>query len=214
MRKIICSLIAAFSLATSAAFAGTVSVNVDSHVGPWLTSPALNPSFAYGVGDNLAPVAIGGFVLGETVSISASGLTSEFYMVPPDTDANGFVSIFSSDQPGSSGTYFPGYHTVDPANVYLGALIGTFADAAGVIQGTPFLIGVGPTSVNATGAFLLLGINDDIFDDNSGSLRVSVTADSISAVPEPSTWAMMILGFAGIGFMAFHRKARSSSIAA
>ena len=26
------------------------------------------------------------------------------------------------------------------------------------------------------------------------------------AVPEPLTWAMMILGFAGIGFMAYRRK--------
>ena len=29
---------------------------------------------------------------------------------------------------------------------------------------------------------------------------------AISAVPEPSTWAMMILGFLGVGFMAYHRK--------
>jgi|SRR3984893_9371535 hypothetical protein len=29
---------------------------------------------------------------------------------------------------------------------------------------------------------------------------------TISAVPEPSTWAMMILGFAGVGFMAYRRK--------
>jgi hypothetical protein len=28
----------------------------------------------------------------------------------------------------------------------------------------------------------------------------------ISAVPEPSTWAMMILGFAGVGFMTYRRK--------
>lgn len=27
-----------------------------------------------------------------------------------------------------------------------------------------------------------------------------------SAVPEPSTWAMMILGFVGVGFMAYRRK--------
>ena len=27
-----------------------------------------------------------------------------------------------------------------------------------------------------------------------------------SAVPEPSTWAMMILGFAGVGFMAYRRR--------
>ena len=30
--------------------------------------------------------------------------------------------------------------------------------------------------------------------------------DSVSAVPEPSTWAMMILGFAGVGFMAYRRR--------
>lgn len=30
-----------------------------------------------------------------------------------------------------------------------------------------------------------------------------------AAVPEPSTWAMMILGFAGIGFMAFRRKSKA-----
>jgi hypothetical protein len=27
-----------------------------------------------------------------------------------------------------------------------------------------------------------------------------------NAIPEPSTWAMMILGFAGIGFMVYRRK--------
>ena len=32
---------------------------------------------------------------------------------------------------------------------------------------------------------------------------ITVTA----AVPEPSTWAMMLLGFMGIGFMAYRRRA-------
>ncbi len=32
-----------------------------------------------------------------------------------------------------------------------------------------------------------------------------------SAVPEPSTWAMMILGFFGIGFMAYRRKSQGSA---
>jgi hypothetical protein len=30
----------------------------------------------------------------------------------------------------------------------------------------------------------------------------------VAAVPEPGTWAMMILGFAGIGFMAYRRKSK------
>jgi hypothetical protein len=35
-----------------------------------------------------------------------------------------------------------------------------------------------------------------------------------SAVPEPSTWAMMILGFAGIGFMTYRRKSKPALMAA
>ena len=34
----------------------------------------------------------------------------------------------------------------------------------------------------------------------------SFTSFSVSAIPEPSTWAMMLLGFAGVGFMAYRRK--------
>jgi outer membrane lipase/esterase len=34
------------------------------------------------------------------------------------------------------------------------------------------------------------------------------------AVPEPSTWAMLILGFAGIGFIAYRRKAKPALMAA
>ena len=36
----------------------------------------------------------------------------------------------------------------------------------------------------------------------------------VSAVPEPSTWAMMILGFAGVGFMAYRRKSKQALMAA
>jgi len=35
-----------------------------------------------------------------------------------------------------------------------------------------------------------------------------------SAVPEPSTWAMLLLGFAGIGFMAYRRKSKPALMAA
>jgi PEP-CTERM motif len=36
----------------------------------------------------------------------------------------------------------------------------------------------------------------------------------IAAVPEPSTWAMMILGFAGVSFMTFRRKSKPALLAA
>jgi len=41
-----------------------------------------------------------------------------------------------------------------------------------------------------------------------------VAAVPVAAVPEPSTWAMMILGFAGVGFMAYRRKAKPAMMAA
>jgi hypothetical protein len=38
-------------------------------------------------------------------------------------------------------------------------------------------------------------------------------ADTVQAVPEPSTWAMMILGFAGVGFMTYRRR-KTAALAA
>jgi len=39
-----------------------------------------------------------------------------------------------------------------------------------------------------------------------GALATTEALVVAPAVPEPSTWAMMILGFAGVGFMAYRRK--------
>ncbi|MBT1512560.1 PEPxxWA-CTERM sorting domain-containing protein [Bradyrhizobium sp. SRL28] len=42
----------------------------------------------------------------------------------------------------------------------------------------------------------------------------NIVFDVTAAVPEPSTWAMMILGFAGVGFMAYRRKSKPALLAA
>jgi hypothetical protein len=34
--------------------------------------------------------------------------------------------------------------------------------------------------------------------------------DINAAVPEPSTWAMMILGFAGLGYVAYRRQKKNA----
>jgi hypothetical protein len=49
---------------------------------------------------------------------------------------------------------------------------------------------------------------------NLTSLTVSDHDHVVAAVPEPSTWAMMLLGFAGVGFMAYRRKAKPALFAA
>jgi hypothetical protein len=49
------------------------------------------------------------------------------------------------------------------------------------------------------------------WSDNLTLLPTTVTLTD--GVPEPSTWAMMILGFAGIGFMAYRRKSKPALVA-
>jgi hypothetical protein len=47
---------------------------------------------------------------------------------------------------------------------------------------------------------------DSGVDDEDVMLLPDATnGPPVPAVPEPSTWAMMILGFAGVGFMAYRR---------
>jgi hypothetical protein len=59
----------------------------------------------------------------------------------------------------------------------------------------------------------------DIVDSANGNFTTqgfdlrtdgSFTTGFTPAVPEPSTWAMMILGFAGVGFMEYRRSRKST----
>ena len=42
----------------------------------------------------------------------------------------------------------------------------------------------------------------------------TVSFDTVSPVPEPSTWAMMLLGFAGVGYGVYRRKSKPAALAA
>jgi hypothetical protein len=91
----------------------------------------------------------------------------------------------------TSGTYD---HTFDMslASSYNPAFITTTPLAAfGVLQ----------TGLNAGDAYL----NIHTTTSPSGEIR-----GFLHAVPEPSTWAMMILGLAGIGFMAYRRSRKNT----
>jgi hypothetical protein len=58
-------------------------------------------------------------------------------------------------------------------------------------------------------AALALGISPQIADELAIAARDTLLAGA-PAAPEPATWAMMILGFAGIGAMAYRRRRRQS----
>ena len=53
------------------------------------------------------------------------------------------------------------------------------------------------------------------FAGSAGSADSSIlgNAFSVTAVPEPSTWAMMLIGFVGLGYAAFRRRSKGLAVA-
>ena len=201
---------------------------VSAFDGPW--SVGSNPGLSYGVGDNTGPVVLTLATGVTSITITyLDGLASAFGGAPPSVDALGYVGgIFGSGMDpsvpfvgtgiGSSGMPFPSYF-IDPTNsgppIYLMSLIGAFTDGSGVVIGTPFAPGDGPftIAVPSGATYLSLGANDDIYSDNSGGWYIGVTGVT-GGVPEPSTWVMMLLGFAGLGFAGYRTSRKPVSIAA
>ena len=96
----------------------------------------------------------------------------------------------------------------------------SYVHAADLLANT--LFDFGPNGVSK---FKVLGIDESLgLDPNNSTAfvtQVTFTGDgvftgtmtAITAVPEPSTWAMMILGFAGVGYMAYRRR-KTAALAA
>jgi hypothetical protein len=79
----------------------------------------------------------------------------------------------------------------------------SLSDSNGFLAYTGDVLFTGSTPAPAliTGTFQLTG-----FGNNTSSATLTVTDTTVSAVPEPSTWAMMILGFVGVGAMTYRRR--------
>ena len=74
----------------------------------------------------------------------------------------------------------------------------------------------GAQTVNYAGGSFSLLIDDLQFkgsDPQSLHLTGSISNAVIAPVPEPSTWAMLILGFAGVGYMTYRRKRQAPTLA-
>ena len=127
--------------------------------------------------------------VGDTQIVMVNDLTNPFCTTGlPCADVfTGFRFIFSSGVDITS-------VTVDPSS------------AADFLPSNTGLQLLSPTEilVDVTGDAPLVG-DKLILDVNTGG---------VAAVPEPSTWAMMILGFAGIGFTAYRRKPKPALMAA
>jgi probable HAF family extracellular repeat protein len=119
------------------------------------------------------------------------------------------------------------YTTIDdPLAIYatyalginnLGQIVGLYGNASGKPHGFLYSNGVYTTVDDplGLGGTVLTGINDagqisGYYYDQPWAPGLEHTAYGFlatPAVPEPSTWAMMIVGFLGLGFVAYRKKA-------
>jgi hypothetical protein len=73
--------------------------------------------------------------------------------------------------------------------------------------------GVGGGTISSGTLFHCNGGCANDLQDNLASDLTGTFSPQITAVPEPSTWAMMILGFAGVGLMAYRRSRKDQGLA-
>ena len=152
-------------------------------------------------------------------AINNSGLVGTY----PDSNGTFHAFLYS----GSSFTTLPtptGAAWVQPMGINdAGQIVGLTIGSDGSFLGgflysgdtyAPFndpLAGNGPNQFTGPTAINDLGQIVGNYVDSDGVVHAFLATP---AVPEPSTWAMMILGFAGIGFMAYRRKSKPALMAA
>jgi hypothetical protein len=145
---------------------------------PWQTN-GLNGGFPYGYGDGTPATLVGynvfRFRAGDRLTIRYAGGSVRRGPSYASVDANGDPGLVVTDGRVSYVDLPCKYLPVRNVNVM--RLIGIFATLNAGIIGTPFLLGNGPVTVTVPdGATeLLLGFNNDHFNQNSGAITVSVT---------------------------------------
>ena len=182
--------------------AGTVSG------GPSFTSPTFTNI------NNLLVAKFGPNFNSQATGVNDSGWVVGFYQ-PTSTTFNGFVD--ESGVISSVSAPFAGTVSTQALGVNdLGEIVGDYTLADGTMLG--FLDKGGAfTTLDPFGspAVTANGINDKGVVVGFYTNATTDTVDGFvgTTVPEPSTWAMMLLGFAGLGFLGY-RKVRTGPQAA
>ncbi len=123
---------------------------------------------------------------GPNAGIKLNTITLSFF-----TSAGALVGSVSN----SAAINYPG---AQPGQGGAGYLIGSDQAGLGTLQAL----------LNAAGQTGHVGIYASLSNANGGAETFTAVGAPVAAVPEPSTWAMMILGFMGVGFMAYRRKGK------
>jgi len=201
-----------------ALLAGCASAMADS-----ITIVSDGSTLAAGVPVN-SPVLTSGDTSGLVFGPALVGSFGTFTSVPPGAPVS---SVVINIPPGDGESGFFEVPFTLPAG-FTNASISGAANADD--NGFVFLNGNSLTAISEFGnasfssndaSYFHAGTNTFLFSDNNSgggpsgaAFFATVDYNISSAVPEPSTWAMMILGFAGIGIIAYRRKSKPALMAA
>jgi hypothetical protein len=159
--------------------AGTIALSVDGYIFSSTISIAVFPQSwsSYSVGE----ISLNGITIPQSASFSQINV-----ILPGNTGSTSILPL-------SLSSYDPPDPTIFPRGPNIQTHLRFFSENFVVNFGGPlsFFAPTGPS-----GDFVFGGI-----------LAESQTVDLAAPVPEPSTWAMLLIGFAGIGF-ASYRKVR------
>lgn len=199
LRRIIVSL-AAFGMAGSASASitiGSITPGSSTYSGPTPTydfnSPAGTPSVS------------GGAVVSGTTGNHAQpvGSTGGYYAVGPSDGNPGTINLSSWGDINSISLIWGSVDTYNTLE-FLDASNNVLASFGGSSIWTPANGNQSDPNTNPVVTFLLSGADVSAFS----SLRLTSSSNAFeidnvainSAVPEPSTWAMMLVGFGAVGF--------------
>jgi len=182
--------------------------------------------------DVLAPGTVGYYGANLFLTGGSANITYSLYGTPPSSEA-GFHNTFSFMTSAGSLSNFGAFSpvtvaqsvglldflfTTDPSavpnTVVNGSNLGKNANAPN------FFVSFFDASGTTLGAFgggtsgvIALDDSGGGFDHDYDDFVVKFTITNgliTTAVPEASTWAMMLLGFAGVGFLAYRRKPKAA----
>ena len=143
------------------------------------------------------------------------------------------INAWASNQPAGPSNFLTGSFTQtdsDPttiSNINIHASLPRFGSTVDIVfdEVVAFLpnqlLWLGNHNYNAGTYNALLFISNGVIGQSPSNNNSQVTwldfanwniegelTQSVASVPEPSTWAMMVLGFAGVGYMAHRRRSR------
>jgi hypothetical protein len=143
-----------------------------------------------------------------SISITGSATTSAtlFSMTPWTSGAlDAYLGISASPNT-PIGAYLPSTQTFVPTATGFFVFQANFGSFTLNGPGAP-LADTFSASAIPKGSYIVAFLNGDVATANSGALF-----ETASAAPEPSTWAMMLVGFAGLGFV-FRQSRRKVAMA-